>query len=602
MGSRASAWMCVVALLGCQAAAQEVGSCVCDLTSVVCDANCCCDPDCRSDGNAEIVHLAFTMCRKEQFGSKRAVECEEPPVSALEPFYINPYGNVKAVFNSEEEYYSREITTRSTNSEKSTVCIVYDNVGLDDASYESLSGGLTDPAALLEQINADENRGVWNFERSPVLDWVLPGAGGENQLPGTWYRVGDRVVAVQFTEGRIEPYLYLPQDVSGVCNDQVPALFLESVLPDEPRLCTRTGVLADVCSAASSRSNVLISKWRSIGIAPPLSRGRVAASYLTDAVRGTLVIVDDETGVQLGDATETVYDAGSSVCANAVVNVTLDIGYRFLETNAADRYVTESFVITVRVRNVATLPLTQQHSIIWRPFSQEGLPRARSGNPGYRRGTPIPAVDDAAQPSAPYDFALPFGYRCQDAVNKPVRFLHNVVSTGCTIELDFDQFRQRCVQEDVVQQSLPADLATPAGVGIYGNSDSAIPSQWVAVANDTTIPDGVGLLPDDVTRTCTVLVGYDYTFVLRRIGRVYNPQDVIEGVLRTGVYATWMFTTHEPGGLQKFALRWRASFVRSSQVNINDDAIEAPPLLPTVSDDIFYPFRRAREPTEDEEL
>ena len=94
-----------------------------------------------------------------------------------------------------------------------------------------------------------------------------------------------------------------------------------------------------------------------------------------------------------------------------------------------------------------------------------------------------------------------------------------------------------------------------------------------------------------VRSSCEFLVGYEYTVVLRRTGKVYNPQDVIAGVKRTPIYSTWTYTnTLDDTHNQKFLLQWRLSFIRDTNIGTEGDAIESPPFLPIVSDDIFYPF------------
>eukprot|EP01059_Diplonema_ambulator_P031952 TRINITY_DN603_c0_g3_i1.p1 TRINITY_DN603_c0_g3~~TRINITY_DN603_c0_g3_i1.p1 ORF type:complete len:572 (+),score=179.92 TRINITY_DN603_c0_g3_i1:40-1716(+) len=547
------------------ATVDRSGDCVCDLTSVVCDMNCCCDPDC----NENTVMYSFTRCEKEKYGARKGVRCTEPPVSLLEPHWINPRGGVDAVYNSDEEYYSRVIKTRASEAEKAEVCIVHDNLGLDDSSYNP------QPVTRADLLSLNENRNLWNFIRGPNTNWVPPNGDGPNQLPGTWYRAGD-VLNAQQSDGVLFP-LPLPSDVNGVCNDHTPAYFLLDNI--EGTTCTRTGSLETLCSWALS-----------------------AAAW-------DIKLDGNQELTYTNGQPPTEWDSASSTCTNAVLQVNMVVGYQVTADGGSGSTKITSFKVALTLGSVtaADLPLNQKHTITWLGPDDDKTtqPTLYSGNPGYKRGTPI----NAMQGDVTTTFRLPMGYDCSSTEDDEVRFLFNVVGTGCSVELDLQEFGELCQagvkDPEVLINTKVQGWPNPVRVATYGNSEpyATTPGDWTQIEADSLVPNDASKLATN--RQCKFMVGYDYTFVLRRMGRVYNPQDFIGGVLKTPVYSTWTFSKRSPGAKQRFNLRWRASFIRKSDDNVKSDAIEAPPLLPVVSDDIFYPFhidRNPPTPVEDSEL
>ena len=564
--------------------ADRTGDCICDMTSVACDPNCCCDVDCVNGDDSYIVNLAFTRCKKEKFGSRRGVLCTEPPVSLLEPYYINPQGSLEAVLNDEEEYYERKLATRNSETEKNAVCILHDNVDLDgmnpplpphqrifcrhfatyvmtltptplpaasplwlsknicfyrtntthiaqrkahcilvsshhlhhhhptDGSYEPLATKLT-TSELVEIERESDHRDIWQFQRDPPSErWATSGTGSTNIVPGYWYRVGDKVMAERGPEttDAAVPYLMLPENVDGVCSDRVPAFFMENTLESKP--CTRVGDPETVCVEQLS-----IKKWQDLRISRPKPPGDTD----TTPVAAVVTIYDENGNVATVQQTTQFQDG---LCWYAVKRVAIEVTYRFLKPEQPQRYETASFTIALYLSAPAAVPFTQEHTIFWRPLSKTGTPEQRSGNPGYRRGYTIMGTtsEGGEVPEAEASpFALPLGMNCIDTTDVPVKFLHNVVASGCYVELTYVQFRTLCGEGQLFAQYAPTQVT--ARVAKYGNSQRSNADDWVTIDQRSVPPVGTSVINTE-ERTCIFHVGYDYTVVIRRMGKVYNPQ------------------------------------------------------------------------------
>eukprot|EP01060_Flectonema_neradi_P001745 TRINITY_DN11072_c0_g1_i1.p1 TRINITY_DN11072_c0_g1~~TRINITY_DN11072_c0_g1_i1.p1 ORF type:complete len:624 (+),score=94.38 TRINITY_DN11072_c0_g1_i1:76-1872(+) len=564
---------------------DRTGACICDFTEGLCDANCCCDTDCE----ARTIYLAFTKCRREQYGSKKGVKCTEPPVSLLEPYYINPTGAVEAVVNTQEEYYSRKIVTRNTETEKNTVCIVTDNLGLDDSSFRDPL--TSNPLTTLDSISVIESRSlfrnVWYYDRETYNgDWTTPPSAGtlpesENILPGVWYRVGDRVTAVRLTDPPATmPFLILPKNVNGVCNDITPAYFLRNVISSENN-CNR--IITNLEQQCTSPM-LSISRWRNIGIAPPEGPDLTGATLAQQTLPGTVLLVDGS-GTPLADQQiETLFDVGSRSCINAVQSVQLSIRTEYPEDQGST-FLNFDIVITTTTIPDGSHSLSQNYGVAWLDKNTDAalFPTAGySGAPGYVKGDAIRTADGL--------FSLPIGFDCANAALRGVKFLFDVTSSGCLLSLNRDEFSEAC-REGVLGNSLPQGASgLPTSIAAFANSDPANVDDWVTILSPPQ-SDRTSFM-GTVRSSCEFLVGYEYTVIVRRMGKVYNPQDVIAGVKRDPIYATWTYSNAlgDPTNRQKFLLQWRVSFVRDTDIGTEGDAIESPPFLPIVSDDIFYPF------------
>ena len=454
---------------------DRTGNCICDFTEAYCDANCCCDTDCDS----RTIFLAFTKCRREKYGDKKGVKCTEPPVSLLEPFYINPTGSVEAIVNTEDEYYSRQIATRNTEAEKSTVCIVHDNLGLDDSSYNN---PLTvNPLSTVESITAIESetrfRNVWNYDRETFNgDWTSPPSAGNqpnsgNVLPGVWYRVGDRVTAVKLTPTPTAlPYLILPRPLNGICSDATPAYFLRNVILESNSCLRLITNLRQQCTSPL----LAISRWLSLGVAPPEGPELTGANLGARSL-AAVVTIFDSSGAALDPAVQTTFDEATGTCINAVQSVQISIKSEY-PVNQGISFLNFNIIIRTATIQRNTNSFSQNYGVAWLDKNTDlallPIP-GYSGAPGYVKG------DQIRTPTGL--LSLPFGHDCATAGTRQVKFLFDISSSGCLVTLNKQQFTESC-REGILNRVLPTQTAAlPVSVAAFANSNPATAEDWTTV-------------------------------------------------------------------------------------------------------------------------
>eukprot|EP01065_Artemidia_motanka_P015654 TRINITY_DN19393_c1_g1_i1.p1 TRINITY_DN19393_c1_g1~~TRINITY_DN19393_c1_g1_i1.p1 ORF type:complete len:1027 (+),score=294.65 TRINITY_DN19393_c1_g1_i1:55-3135(+) len=269
---------CAAALLlfgGTCAQQAELGTCMCDVTTLACDANCCCDPDC----DEVTVRMVFTGCRKQQYGSKNGVRCVEKSLipSGLEPMYVRrgSYESDRA-----DEAREGEVATFEDAFGKSVLCVTTDNSDMDENTYPDppLDPSWTELRTVVDQAPNravywdGESSGGWSRRdrgdpgnlatlRPDLVGRVLPG-------PPHWYRAGDPVGALQFwppDEAALLPVgLPAPFEVYGFCDPYAPARFL--VQRPEPNQCSARGALEAICEGPELDA----ARWAFLALTPPL--------------------------------------------------------------------------------------------------------------------------------------------------------------------------------------------------------------------------------------------------------------------------------------------------------------------------------------------
>jgi hypothetical protein len=187
--------------------------------------------------------------------------------------------------------------------------------------------------------------------------------------------------------------------------------------------------------------------------------------------------------------------------------------------------------------------------------------------------------------------------------------MYDVYESGCTVNMTEEQLEGYCTtgSNALIQQLLTqAGQSATGGVNTTGSlitvvaktADASIddPSAWVTIAG---IPFAA-VIPfpyDTIHRQCSsLMVGVHYTFVVARAGAVYNPQDVIVAAYADPILGNWYIRNHTDyttSAVTTQEVIFRVSFVRyepSSQATLMR-VIVPPPILPSLGDTIFYPFR-----------
>lgn len=180
------------------------------------------------------------------------------------------------------------------------------------------------------------------------------------------------------------------------------------------------------------------------------------------------------------------------------------------------------------------------------------------------------------------------------------------MTASCALKLDVTQLQALCVASSTVQSYIGlgvinasllsgGEYAAPTHVGMLGNSDPWKVWQWSAVQKGSA-PGAASW--DSVHQTCTgITTGIDVEFLVAAIGAASNPQYKI--VASRTRYATdnWAYSredvrTSSPALPQTFMLRSTVTF---TEYTVDDTTVfaAAPPVIPKIPSDLWYPFQTA---------
>lgn len=256
--------------------------------------------------------------------------------------------------------------------------------------------------------------------------------------------------------------------------------------------------------------------------------------------------------------------------------------------------------------------------------------RARSGNPGYLMGKPVlfgasttdsssntyiaQTVEGVQVPSPitkfdPADSASFGKGKCPELYGKTslesIAFGYDM-SSSCTLELTRQQLEGLCCRGSTYCSSTYSDVAplytdstgepyffsnVSAGyVGIWGNSDPLVTSQWteVNVRTSSAVRDW-----DKYTGICTGMAsGIAYKFLVAKQGETQFPQNKIVAAEVEYITSDWYSNVpyNDTMTTQSFPVTVTAEFVWVDEQATEGYAPPAPPVLFKVPYDVFYPF------------
>ena len=94
-----------------------------------------------------------------------------------------------------------------------------------------------------------------------------------------------------------------------------------------------------------------------------------------------------------------------------------------------------------------------------------------------------------------------------------------------------------------------------------------------------------------MTNTChSIAAGLEYHFIIARAAAKNNEQWKIVGASRSRIASKWRFTKSNPLDKQSFWIQYRVQFVRLPSQESTLRVSKIPNLLPSLPEDIFYPF------------
>lgn len=586
----------------------SLGECICDVTLNVCDVNCCCDADCLADEIA----LFTGSCLPEKVSGPEIDDCIHLN-SATELVRISDWGG----------------TVDRVKVAADAVCLERNNYPNGAESYFQVPSTVSKPADSLLQP-----------------DWFV----ADTTTSG--FEVGKRMPLVRFSNTSGIPRVISVGGGSlsvpfggpgGMCHAsyEKPVAFFTPLTTSSCKVAGESS--ATVCDYISlsrfTQQDALANPSGTITGATTLV---VITTRVHSAASGALLYTIDNLPLRqsfftLSNATAltpnttsspytTSWDPSLNLCMNGVSFVRTTITYD-VSASVRVRNVTRD----VFIDNIDVSPSSGGHTFEHEVYmlrsgsssdSAAAAARYHEGSPGFLEGKFIPAgvlLTDGSGKEAIQQriggFAIPSGGKsCWRNQYKTVPFMHNVISSGCTLSITEQELQTLCANTAVgTSQLLNAILTingTTLGDGTVLNTTTS-PITRVAKTADALIIDPTSWVTvdgypitsptpnpyDSVGRRCSnLVVGLSYSFVVARAGKESNPQDVIVGAYVEPIVGAWRIrndTDYSTAASSSVAFTFRVHFERylpGSQTTVSR-RIVAPPILPEIDDTIFYPFR-----------
>eukprot|EP00668_Euglena_longa_P014029 GGOE01017994.1.p1 GENE.GGOE01017994.1~~GGOE01017994.1.p1 ORF type:complete len:607 (+),score=155.28 GGOE01017994.1:131-1822(+) len=548
---------------------------MCDLTTFFCDANCCCDADCSA---AEVAR--FTACLPEVRGSTNIPRCTATSTS--------PEAN---------DASAQDPLRDAQQAVDSIFCIERESPNALKAQYYSAPKPLSEKA-LQSTVAADAKVATWQRAATSASSSSVSA-----------FRVGDRLPAFALREdvgsvstGNATPTAsgFLPVPVRGFgdqCSDFEYARYLVS---RDPEQCIRAGALELLCRGPLNAS-LLQHLW--------VSPTTVAAEETPPSLLPMSVNFSSTTAASIAPELSTTTWDPSVGCRNAVVGVRYDFA---INQSTGDLVGATALVILQSIAalngDTSSTVVAQTHSVTWRNAGNASAPQPVSGRPGYQEGKSILAAMHGPNDAL---VALPRGYGVQAGMAcgptsplRPLRFLYDVYASGCAEQLTVADFRALCSSAGDVSgtnaTTLPSHLqralfpgGVPTRIGMFGDSDLSVASDWVNITYQAAPTPELRDLPDGDVECRGLAVGLEVVVVVSRFGTIPNPQDAIVGVETTFLQRAvrWRTATADLNGRNQLWWLFRLAFIRpTTSQTTAQGGIKPPPLLPTLPVDIFYPF------------
>ena len=536
-------------------------TCVCDLTAGSCDTNCCCDTECTA---AEIARFtAADACLPDGPKESTTTYCTDLSKEAL-------FGSINPKF--------RMVEVKQDSVVDDLMCVAVDNNPSKGSFFTDDGTGTT---ALL-----DAATGISTFETTPRTSTVST---------ASLYEVSDVVGAAELSGASLVPtgggQLFVPRTGdSGACVDSSAVLF---DIEQTASSCTRvlSGTWAERCASLDATNyitNLRVAK-------APNSQVNDASTYVSITVSSA----QDKSPTGVLTARGDLVNIASSLqqdrpwCSNAVV----EIAYTF--THDGEGHVSAASA-TLVLGNVTVdgsfTTLQQKFSVAWATAAavttslEAGnvIPRAMSGNPGYIAGKSVLAGVLASDPSGSGKQAINAYVDglllndCAGAMTVPVTF-GDSTTFGCTLTLTEAQLETYCTDKT----QLANFGFTPTYVGAFGNADPLQTAEWVEV--EKSVPAALSTVWQASSRSCSgIAVGLNVEFLTGEVGEVGNPQSKI--IAARAQYATDTWTFKSRSSTQKFTIQSTVSFVPKAATDTKEYVPPAPPVLPELPNDLFYPF------------
>ncbi|RNE98197.1 Tectonic-1 [Trypanosoma rangeli] len=543
-------------------ASPYIGKCICDSTWGSCDPNCCCDIDCTLEEKK-----MFPFCLQETIGS--------PSIE-----YCYAQRQDKKVFQASQRYLDK------VHRGKRAVCIVRANNIKDMDPFFILPKAISKPSDKL------------------VDDWDGPKEANDYVVNGDLLLMKRIEVATAIHEMRTMGLFRIPSGrQDGSCT--VEGRRVRFMNPIDSTVCVLSG--AKVCALFPTN------------IYANLFLGAPGSSVSQNFTPIQLQFFDDVSGKLLAQVNATsslpeVYRSViiGNVCKNGVVRAqtllvynSTDIGLSLM--NATTRL----YLRDIDKETLASMLFQVEFSRLGGKTPASYF----SGTPGYsegarvRAGTLLEEKGKTAISERVSGFSIPSGdISCYKNKYRSVGFLYDVVSSGCTISLSELDLRHICAGKgtsEILRNILSIHVKHSSSFDGETKPINYVARTNDALANDTTswvkivgmnFSDIEPAPYDAVRRQCSnIYVGLRYTFVVSRVGAVFNPQDVIVAAFADPIIGSWrirnkMDFSEAAVSTQRFRFLVTFRWTNAGLQKTGHRRVTAPPIFPPLDDTIFYPF------------
>jgi len=582
--------------------------CECDATPGHCDAGCCCDHDCSSAEKSDFNQTANAGCLNEE--ETKSHMCYDSSVQ------VNPsYG-------------------MQTHPLDGVMCVVMDNSPIKGTYYQYDSLSIPSP----EQFPASK---MSDKDIAPAYSFGAKGLTPNVDTKRDQYTVGDRIQAAVVGAGGVDAvpafkgYWQLPtRGVDGRCSESNPILFRRAVVSSNKCIRETTNI-ASSCAlrgfdAGKYTSDLLIVKTHKkiVERLTPVSTytkiipGVVKKLNADGSYTEIANLVVNGTGV----LPETIYNTTTSTCQNALLKAHYHVTYTPPTSGTGSGTIASITVdaVLMDIAGAGAKVIEQEFLVDFISDTDvtESLElnnnynTSRSGNPGYITGRPVLAgeymklekdvtvtgsVDKFA--IAQYSGGLRFPLvingdgTCKTSISdKTTEFGDQVLygvdgRVGCSVSYTPAEIKTLCDKKAVPTHfNMTFDNVR---IGAFGNANPYkidTKSSWVPISTETP---PVSSKYTDPERVCSDLItGVEYEFLVAKVGSYEAPQNKI--VAARIVYKTSTIYLDHSGNNENIYFSSSATFVTLEEGVGIPYVPEAPPLLPVLPYDVFYPFTQTR--------
>ncbi|KAI9093126.1 hypothetical protein DFS34DRAFT_274252 [Phlyctochytrium arcticum] len=550
-------WACLVIILPLASVYAQAATCICDLTSNLCDPNCCCDPDCSSAARA-------SYFRGECLPESGLVS--EVPVGGASAGSVC---HASAALNN----------VAAVLSQGGDQCVSVREGSVRKFALPSPSTYTT--AGTFQNI----------FQQAPYS--YSSTASTPQSLPRTAYKYGD-IIQVAFPgPPALRTALRLPvARISSLCEDTSPARFLKAQNSACARALNSNGTQCTAGTAFDYRYYSALSV-----IANPVNGSTVAIGATCVNAAGATITCANPT-----------FNPVTQNCDNAVSLISYVITYA-VSSPEVTTIVDIKMQATLSSQDARTGSIEQRFTATFALVSLSGgtTPAVRSGNSGYVFGRPVLAgtrsggtisvqASGLSIPQNIYDAGtgrITCGSPTNPAARLPVTFGTNV-ATGCTLHLALADLAAGCTAlATTIYNIQTQSLMGISHVGRTGSSGSAL-DDWLTVIN--ALPVGTPVSSADDSSCSNLLTNVNIEFLIADVGISTSPQPNIIGARFRPTLGSFSWSCANVidclSSTQPFHI---ASTVTFLYVRGPPEMVLPPPpqLVKGLPDDIFYPFQIA---------